>query len=199
MYLFVETICIKDGIPQHLAYHQYRMEHTRQCFFQGIGFLDLAAYISASIPVSCPGRWKCRVVYGETFQEATYSPYLLRPVCSLRLVTDNRIDYGYKSSDRRGLKQAFSQRGTADDVLIVKHGLLTDTSIGNVALWDGAHWYTPDRPLLAGTKRQWLIDNGVIREKSIRAADLLQFSHIAVFNALIDWKEVVVEVKNIFE
>ena len=53
------------------------------------------------------------------------------------------IDYRYKQADRRVLDEAFALRDTADDVLIVRHGLLTDTSIANIALWDGCEWHTP--------------------------------------------------------
>ncbi len=196
---FVETICVEDGEPQALGYHQQRMNRTRQTFYPDAQALDLSVYVRSTLPTICPGRWKCRVVYDEAFQEVTYVPYQLRAVVSLRLVENDEIDYRYKSTDRSGLVQAFACRGAADDVLIVKNGLLTDTSIGNVALWREGSWYTPASPLLAGTKRQRLIEEGLLQEADIFATDLEHYSRISVFNALIDFGELVVDVKNVLK
>ena len=62
----------------------------------------------------------------------------------------------------------FLIRQDKDDILIVKNGLLTDTSIANIALYDGNDWYTPLHPLLKGTKRAELLDKGVLKEKEIK-------------------------------
>lgn len=100
------------------------------------------------------------------------------------------IDYRYKQADRRVLDEAFALRDTADDVLIVRHGLLTDTSIANIALWDGCEWHTPAQPLLAGTQRRYLLDTGQIKETDIPVASLGNYRHIRLFNALIPFGEV---------
>lgn len=95
------------------------------------------------------------------------------------------------------LNRLFSERGTCDDILIVKHGLLTDTSIANIALFDGTHWYTPRQPLLKGTKRAFLLDEGILMEKELRCEDLPAFSTIRLFNAMIEWGEMELPVQNI--
>ena len=75
----------------------------------------------------------------------------MRQVNTLRLVVDDAVDYTYKSTDREGLNRLYARRDGADDVLIVKDGRLTDTSIGNVAFFrDGEKWYTPLLPLAQG-------------------------------------------------
>ena len=80
-------------------------------------------------------------------------------------------------------------RDGADDVLMVREGRLTDTSIANVALFDGRQWHTPVRPLLGGVKRRFLLESGTIVERDIRVEDLRRYSRIRLFNALIDWGE----------
>ena len=75
----------------------------------------------------------------------------------------------------------------SEDVLIVKDGCLTDTSIANVALYDGKMWCTPSHPLLRGTKRAELLDKKIIVEKDIPQAHLGKYSKIMLFNAMIDW------------
>lgn len=70
--------------------------------------------------------------------------------------------------------------------LIVRRGLLTDTSIANIALFDGKDWFTPKLPLLRGTCRTALIDNGIIKEKDIRPEELSSYSFVRLFNAMIN-------------
>ena len=102
----------------------------------------------------------------------------------------NTIDYTYKSAGREPLNCLFALRGACDDILIVKQGLLTDTSIANIALWDGCEWHTPAQPLLAGTQRRHLLDSGQIKETDIPVASLGNYRHIRLFNALIPFGEV---------
>ena len=110
--------------------------------------LDLNDYIR---PVNYRERTKCRVEYDVDIRNVEYAAYHFRPVSSLRLVVDDEADYRYKSRDRSVLNRLFACRETEDDVLVVRKGLLTDTSICNVAFWNRKQWITPSAPLLAGT------------------------------------------------
>ena len=112
----------------------------------------------------------------------------------MRLVTSDKIDYSYKRTNREGLNELFGRRGNADDILIVKDGYLTDTSIANIALYDGNSWYTPAHPLLRGTKRAELLDNQLIVEKDISWLQLDDYTHIMLFNAMIDWERIIIPV-----
>ncbi len=101
-------------------------------------------------PPTLNGIHKCRIVYGKEVEEVTYAPYQMRQVSSLHLVVSDTIDYTYKSAHREELNALYAQKGMADDILIVRNGYLTDTSIANVALYDGDTWFTPAHPLLRG-------------------------------------------------
>ena len=84
--------------------------------------------------------YKARVVYGEQGVEtAEYAPYSMRNINSLQVVEDNTITYDYKSTDRSRLNALVEKKGSSDDIIIVKHGLLTDTSFTNLAIFDGKH------------------------------------------------------------
>lgn len=184
---FIETIRIDDREIRNLLYHNRRLNETRSHFWQGSSRLQLEDYINT---VQNVGIFKARVVYGETgIEEVDYSAYNIRCVQSLAIIQSDTIDYTYKSTDRMALNDLFARRGTCDDILIVKQGLLTDTSIANIALYDGNYWYTPKQPLLKGTKRAQLLDKGILREKEIRLEDLSSYSIIRLFNAMIDWGE----------
>lgn len=187
MYPFIETIRIEQGQALNLAHHDRRLNDTRAHFWPGSHTLHLADYLA---PPSGEGILKARVAYGATgIGPISYTPYTLRPVRSLALVADDNIDYTYKSADRRCLEQLFSQRGACDDILIVRQGLLTDTSIANIALTDGTRWYTPAHPLLPGTRRAALLAQGILHPRMLTPRDLSAFSAIRLFNALIGWGE----------
>lgn len=141
-------------------------------------------------PEAYIARTRCRLTYARDVIRVEYFPYHVRPVHSLQLVVQDDIDYRYKQADRHVLDEAFALRDTADDVLIVRHGLLTDTSIANIALWNGCEWHTPAQPLLAGTQRRYLLDTGQIKETDIPVASLGNYRHIRLFNALIPFGEV---------
>jgi 4-amino-4-deoxychorismate lyase len=135
-------------------------------------------------------RYKVHLEYDSSgFHFLSVLPYRCRPINTLRLVEGGDIDYSYKYADRSSLNALLAERGTCDEILIVKDGLLTDTSFTNIALFDGCHWLTPRRPLLAGTHRQRLLARGIISEADIRAADIQQFFRIRLFNAMVDWGE----------
>lgn len=191
MCLFIETIRVKDGVIYNLDYHTERLNRTRAFFWRGCVPLDLR---ESAFPLPSVGTYKCRLVYGKEIQEVAYMPYRMRPVSSLRLVASDSIEYTYKSVHRENLNLLYGQRGMADDVLIVKEGCLTDTSIANVALFDGKVWCTPACPLLRGTKRAELLDKKMIVEKDIRQTQLGEYSSIMLFNAMIDWGRIVLPV-----
>lgn len=137
-----------------------------------------------------PRRVKCRVEYAAGVVAVEYAPYALRPVSRLRLMPADGLDYRYKRSDRTALEALFAGRGEADDVLLVQGGRLTDTSICNIALFDGEAWYTPDRPLLAGTRRAALLEAGLVFPRCIPACELGRYRRIRLFNAMIGFGEI---------
>lgn len=192
---FIESIRIEDGRICRLRQHTERCNRTRAAFWKEEPPVDLKQVVA--VP-SEKGIFKCRIVYGREIEEVTYTPYQMRQVNTLRLVVDDAVDYTYKSTDREGLNRLYARRDGADDVLIVKDGRLTDTSIGNVAFFDGQKWYTPLHPLLKGTMRAFLIERQVIEEKDILVADLGRYSKIMIFNAMIDWGSLCLPADNLY-
>jgi 4-amino-4-deoxychorismate lyase len=151
--------------------------------------VDLEAIISVPDEFRT-GVVKCRIAYAREIEQIEFIPYMKPAISKLRLVISDEITYDHKMSDRSALAALFSKRGDADDILIVKHGMITDTSIANVAFFDGSRWLTPARPLLCGTKRQKLIDENAIAEADIRVPDLQHFERASCINAMLDLDEV---------
>lgn len=203
---FVETIKIKNGKALALPYHQARMERTIRKFFPSFpSFTSFPSLATVEIKLSSlisPNEemhlYKARVVYGAQGVEAIeYAPYKMKEIHSLKVVEDNNIDYTYKSTDRSALNALVAQKGDCDEIIIVKNGLITDTSFTNLALFDGNNWLTPKHPLLHGTKRAQLLEAGIIEEAELTLEDLRKAEKVSLFNAMIDFGELVIGIRRV--
>ena len=188
MYPLVESLKLKDGIIQNLHYHQERLDRSMEELFPTTEKVDLSQVIS--IPENCKsGVFKVRVLYGQTINKIEIKPYKYRSIQSLKVVTHESIDYHLKYTDRQILQNLYAQRANCDDIIIVKNGFVTDSFAANLLFFDGKRWFTPESPLLKGTKRQLLLDQGIILEKVIREEDIKSFQQIGLINAMIDFSE----------
>lgn len=195
MCLFIETMRIEDGQLCHAAYHNARLNRTRR---EVLGQVDRWDVRDLVVPPGIPGRVRCRLVYGEKVEKVEYFPYQVRPVHTLMAVECDTADYAWKRADRSVLNALFERRGMCDDILIVRHGLLTDTSIANIALQaDDGTWLTPARPLLAGTMRASLLDRGILQAGDLRLADLPAFRQVCLFNAMIPFGELLLPIRSV--
>lgn len=185
---FIETICIRNGEPERLSWHNARLNRTRlEALNQNIK-INLANYIH--VPDEAKnGLFKCRVTYRETIKKVEFEPYSMRALQSLRLVNADYVDYRYKYADREMLKDLFAQRGNADDVLLVKNGFITDTSYANIVFRKGEKWFTPDTPLLPGTRRASYINESRIEPIPIQPRMLSEFDEARIINAMISIEE----------
>ena len=195
---FVETIKMANGKPSNLPYHQARMERTIRHFFPNLALNAMPSLQNLITPNENMSLVKARVVYGADGVELIeYAPYSMRPIRSLQVVYDDTISYSYKSCDRSQLNALAAKKGDCDEIIIVKNNLVTDTSFTNLAISDGNCWLTPRQPLLLGTKRASLLNQGLIKEADITAYDLKRAERVRLFNAMIDFGEREVETKNI--
>ena len=184
MHQFVETIRIEGGKAINLSLHEARMNATRMHFVPHATPISLQKWLDDA-PIS-DERIKARVVYDvDGVCETTFQTYKRREIQWLRMVEDNDISYTFKSTDRHKLDHLLALRDGCDEVLIVKNGLITDTSFTNVAFFDGHKWFTPAQPLLNGTMRQWLLLHGQLTEAQITPASIASFQRIMLFNAMI--------------
>jgi 4-amino-4-deoxychorismate lyase len=179
---YLETIRAVDGIVFNLEYHQNRYESV----LKDIGAKSIQDLKNVLNPPN-NGIYRCRVVYDDKTIKASYHKYIKRKVSSLKLIYNDNIDYSKKYENREAIDNLFLQKNDCDDILIVKNSLITDTSIANIAFYDGKNWLTPKKPLLDGTTRKRLIDNGFLAEVDIRVKDINNFYKIALMNAMIDF------------
>ena len=194
----VETIKCKNGKLENLHYHQARFNLTRKNLFGDDRIIPLNEIIK--IPAKFQkGLFRCRVVYSSEIENIEFHPHEYRQVKNLKLMKDNSIDYHLKFTDRKKLNELFEKRGDCDDILIVKNGCITDSYIANVVFFDGCEWWTPNTPLLHGTRRAQLIEEGKIKVCRITPDDLHRFEKAGLINAMQDLNEMpVIKIENIF-
>jgi 4-amino-4-deoxychorismate lyase len=150
------------------------------------GAFDLEQYLK-SLKTPALGLFKCRILYDDRSMQAELLPYEPKLVRSLRIVEHDRISYEFKYSDRRIINRLFDLRKNCDDVLIVKRGMVTDSSIANIVFRRGKKWYTPWAPLLKGTMRAKLLERNIIQEEEISLSDMYNFDSFKLINAMVEF------------
>jgi 4-amino-4-deoxychorismate lyase len=188
MYPLFESVCIENSQIKNAEYHEARFNrsyiqqyktHPTYSLFDGIHLTNLNNNF----------KYKLRIGYKQNGTRYSISEYESSIPKSLKLVTDNTVSYALKKNNRKKLNALFQQREEADDVLIIKNGLVTDASYSNILLFDGKQIVTPSTPLLAGTCRARLLAKNSIIEQSISVEELLNFESFQLVNALNDFDE----------
>lgn len=185
--LCIETIAVENRCFKNLEYHEARLNKTRRELWGYTDSWKLSEHVSIPDTISNELH-KCRIAYNQEIDQIKWEAYTARTIATIRKVYHNTVDYSYKYDQRPQLNALFAQRGDADEILIIKKGMITDTYVCNVAFFDGRNWLTPDTNLLPGTQRALLLDQGMIQEARISENDIAQFSHIKLFNAMVDWE-----------
>ncbi|KQS23804.1 aminotransferase class IV [Dyadobacter sp. Leaf189] len=185
--LCIETICVENRKLKNLAYHEARLNKTRKKLWGYTDHWNLAEMLEIPETVS-DEMHKCRLAYSKEIDNIKWEPQTLRTVKSIRRVYSDTVDYSYKYDKREELNTLFAQRKESDEILIIKNGWVTDAYYYNVAFSDGKDWFTPTTCLLPGTKRAYLLDQGIIREREISETDIFSYNTVRLFNAMINWE-----------
>jgi 4-amino-4-deoxychorismate lyase len=193
----VESIRLFNGEFSRLQLHEARMKNSLRRVFGKEAKWNLESLLtSSSIPRE--GLYKCRVLYDASHENVEFVPYAARQVRTLKIVYNNEIEYEHKWEAREQLNAAFAQRGSCDDILIVKNGLITDSYYANIAFHKAGKWYTPQSYLLPGTMRLSLLNAGVIEVCEITVDNFREFDHFKLINAMLEWDFPAIDVSNIY-
>jgi 4-amino-4-deoxychorismate lyase len=183
MCLLFETIRIENGILLNREWHERRMGISRKELWGLDDPVRLDEIVELPSAMKT-GIIRCNVTYEKTMQSVSFSRYLKKPVRTLKLVECGDLDYHLKYSNRSLIDDLFGKRTGCDEIILLKDGHFTDTSISNIIFFDGSRWYTPHKPLLNGTCRQRLLSEGSIHEAEITVSDLRKFKGLKMINAL---------------
>lgn len=187
MCLLTEAIKVERKKFQNLEYHQQRFDDARMKLF------GLDDQIQLEEVLQLPGNitdatYKCKIVYSHKIQSVCFTLYEKHLPNSIKLVYDNTIDYSFKYDNRRNLETLIENSG-ADEILIVKNGMVTDTSRSNIVLAKGNKLITPATFLLEGTKRKNMLENNLIGEEAVSVDALFKYEKLFIINAMIDLED----------
>ncbi|MDT3740487.1 MAG: aminotransferase class IV [Candidatus Kapabacteria bacterium] len=194
MYLFIESIKVFNGIIYNLALHQERVNRTLSEFYPNTK-IDLSEIII--FPMYGQGLYKLRIIYSDKIEKYEFLSYKIYETKTLKIVQADNLKYDFKYLERTAINRLFSARGECDEILIVRNGLITDTSYCNVVLDDGNKLYTPANPLLRGTKREQLLREKRIEPLEILVDDLVDFKRVILINAMIELENCFIDINNV--
>jgi len=175
-----ETIKIEDGQIFNLDWHNRRFNKSQKEFFSNPSTTELEAFITP--PKT--GLFRCKIIYNTQVQSVEYFPYQAKTFQSFKIIP-SQLEYDYKYSDRSEFQHLLKDY---DEIIIERDGLLTDTTIANIAFLDGEQWLTPRTPLLEGTTRARLLDEGFLKLENIKKENIKKYSHFALMNAMIGFQ-----------
>lgn len=174
-----ETIRVQNGRAILLGWHRRRL----QAAAARRGF-RLPRELLGTLRLPRSGRFRLKLTIGpKTPAQYTLHDAAIRRAKRLRLVRC-AIRYPLKCADRHALQALYKSRQNADDVVIVRNGLISDTTVANVAIFDGDRWLTPAAPLLKGTVRARLLAGGFLTVASLRPETLEPQWLVGLMNAM---------------
>ena len=180
-----ETIKIEDGKIFNLDWHNKRFNKTQKELFSNTSSINLKEFISP--PTS--GLYRCKIIYTDNdIQSVEYFPYKAKKIKKLKVI-ESQLDYSYKYTNRSIFQElSLKLAKDYDEIIIEKNGFLTDTSIANIAFSDGKTWFTPSTPLLKGTTRARLLNEGFLKLKDIKKENIKEYKYFALMNAMIGFR-----------
>ena len=186
---WIESIALNNGVLENLHYHQKRLNTTLSAFGSTVAISLNTLLNSCALPQV--GYFKVRLLYStQGVEELSWSEYTPHVWGEFYIVHTDDLSYNYKSSDRFRLEQL--KEGLGDvEVIIIKEGLVTDTTYSNVIFHRSGEWFTPSNPLLNGTQRDYLLEHGKIKEVSISVEDLTSYDSFKMINAMMPFEEAI--------
>ena len=185
MFPLFETLCIENGKIQNIDLHQARYERSLREYYDKSAVKIFNLFSLIQLPEPLQNRLvRCRIDYNAETTQIQYFEYHQKIYRTFQPVICDDIEYGLKYSDRSLINTLFARRDVSDEIIIIKNGKATDCSIGNLIFRQGKKWYTPDTPLLRGTQREKLLQEGKIQEITIYQEDIVNFDEIKIINAM---------------
>ena len=182
---YFETLKIENGEILNLFYHNLRLNKTIHDIHGRKSNFDLKKFIN----IPNYKTYRCKVIYSKEIEKIEFMPLKKRVFKSFKFL-ESDVEYPYKNTNRDKLNYLFDKRDKCDDIIIVKDGLITDSTIANIAIYDGLKWYTPKKPLLHGTQRAKLLKDKSIIEKDIKLKDMKNIVDFAIMNSLIGFYKI---------
>jgi para-aminobenzoate synthetase/4-amino-4-deoxychorismate lyase len=193
----LETMLLDDGDYFLRKEHLARLNASAKFFDFQIREEELSTALKTESDKHKAGRWKIRLLVrrtGEIHVEAIglkdekHEP-LKVALASTSINSADRFLF-HKTTNRSTYDRALSERPDCDDVILWnEREEVTESTIANLVVTIAGEKWTPPRSsgLLAGTFRNQLIEEGIIRERVISKEDLRQAESIHLINSVRKW------------
>ncbi len=179
--------------------HLGRLADSADYFGFPLNRANLQAQLANQTKNLLNGRYKIRLLLDELGQiilETIPLPVqqaegVLRIGVADKPVSSSNLFLYHKTTNRAVYEQARASRPDCDEVLLWnERGEITEASIANVVVILDGKWVTPAvrSGLLAGTFRQYLLENGEVEVRVIQLEDLARAEDIYLINAVQGWR-----------
>ena len=197
----LETIALEDGQFLLLDEHLSRCRSSAAYFGFRWNETEVLKALDALREEHPAGLWRARLtVDRRACARAEASPLSVERAAPLevrfatRPVADSDPLLFHKTTARGRIERELALCRPCDDVIFWNsRGEVTESSIANVVVFDGAKYWTPPRTagLLAGTFRNDLIARGKLNERTIHKAELEGAQSFFLVNSVRGWMEAV--------
>ena len=193
----LESLLLENGRYFLKEAHLQRMSRSARYFgfpFDLKTILEKLAKVADKQP---EGTYKVRCLLGQDSSISIESQKIASaPLLPEVVLADHPVDcenpFLYHKTTHRTIYDEHTKSGFYDVLLWNGKGQLTEFTNGNLVLEIGGKRWTPpvSSGLLAGTYRDALLDEGVIKEKELVVSDLESSSKIWLINSVRKWVEV---------
>lgn len=193
MSLLFESIKYEEGKLCNLSWHEKRMKASIYKLFGKNKSFNLKKILATQLPTSTK-LYKCRLEYDQNGISAIkWEAYKRKNINAILFIKNDEIKYYVKLTDRSCFEKYTKDLPADAEVIFIKNNYLTDSSFSNIALYNGKEWHTPTYPLLKGTARERLLQEGKIISKKIKYEQLHRYKKISFITALNDLNQIVFE------
>jgi len=192
----LETLLLDEGRYFLMDRHLNRLSHSADYFEFCYHREVILQRLNSLANIKSMGQLKVRLLLyasGKITLESAYLTPVTRPLHAT--LSPIPIDSGNRFLYHKTNQRDFYPTTSANNeyLLANERGELTEFVNGNMALFIAGEWLTPPvkSGLLAGTFREQLIADGILRETVLYVDDLKRAQNIAFINSVRKWQEVV--------
>ncbi|WP_213423432.1 aminodeoxychorismate synthase component I [Bhargavaea massiliensis] len=193
----LESLLLEDGCYFLKKAHLDRMSRSARYFGFPFDRESVSEKLEQMADKQPEGHYKIRCLLGRDgllsveAQEIAATPNLPEVTLADRPV-DREDPFLYHKTTHRAVYEEHAVPGSFDVLLWNQDGKLTEFINGNLVLEIGGRRWTPPvtAGLLAGTYREALLEQGIIRERELDLSDLESSTRMWMINSVRKWVEV---------